>query len=475
MRNVLLWSLAAIGLFLLSCGDDTESPKVTMVSPRNGDTLPKGKIGVKVLATDDVRVDHVEFSIDDSVAGNVTARKADTFSYEWDASGVPNLARRVIKARAYDKPGNSAYQSASVVLVGAGPTYHSGAIVRDEEWKVGGNPHVISDTLLVKNSATLRIDPGCVVYFERSATLVCGDLQPGTIVAEGTPTQPIRFSSRASPPAPGDWGSIALCGQATATTSFSRCTLEYGGRGNSGIFFVEAPGARIKDCVVRHSPGYGILCRSEGGFGECSGNTVTDCGLFPVKIDCRRVGTLRAGNDFTGNARDDVEIEGGVVDSSALWPDIGVPYYVNSTVQVGDDDNEPVLVLAPGVVLLFAAGSGFDIGFSPGGLVADGSSGRIVLTSAAQPAQRGDWVGVSFRSQALAGSCRLVDCRIEYGGQDSTGCILIQNAWPEIAADSIEHSSTFGIYLDGVTHPPKESLVSPHNWFYDNPSGEVGP
>jgi len=49
---------------------------------------------------------------------------------------------------------------------------------------------------------------------------------------------------------------------------------------------------------------------------------------------------------------------------------------------------------------------------------------------------------------------------------------VISDAIPQIENCSFGHSSSYGIYLEGVDHPDPSTLES-ENTFYDNASGEV--
>ncbi|GAB1857014.1 hypothetical protein MHTCC0001_18500 [Flavobacteriaceae bacterium MHTCC 0001] len=75
-----------------------------------------------------------------------------------------------------------------------------------------GNTYLLVGNVFVTNDAILSIEPGTVIKgdFMTKATLTI--TQGASIIAEGTPTDPIVFTSNASRKKPGDWGGIIIIG-----------------------------------------------------------------------------------------------------------------------------------------------------------------------------------------------------------------------------------------------------------------------
>ena len=80
----------------------------------------------------------------------------------------------------------------------------SGHITSDTTWTVVGGPYIVMGTVQVLEGATLTIDPGVTVKFNEGLSLNIG----GELVARGTATDTILFTSSNATPQPGDWGSI---------------------------------------------------------------------------------------------------------------------------------------------------------------------------------------------------------------------------------------------------------------------------
>jgi hypothetical protein len=66
----------------------------------------------------------------------------------------------------------------SIVGLAVANTYHSGTITSDETWTLEGSPHIIQGLTTVKNNATLTIEPGVEVRFNKDAgnrSLIIGE------------------------------------------------------------------------------------------------------------------------------------------------------------------------------------------------------------------------------------------------------------------------------------------------------------
>jgi hypothetical protein len=128
----------------------------------------------------------------------------------------------------------------------------------------------------------------------------------------------------------------------------------------------------------------------------------------------------------------------------------------------------PVLTIAPSVTIELQSGVEFYCGVdNPGAIVADGSRGQIVFTSARASPSPGDWLDLGFYDKSSA-QCTLSYCKIEYGG-GNRGDIYIRNTnKPNITNDSVGRSSSWGIYLDGFTFPDSVALRQLNTFYLDS-------
>jgi hypothetical protein len=358
----------------------------------------------------------------------------------------------------------------------------SGTVTQSQTWANQGVPYLITGNVWISdasNSPTLILAAGDTVKVATGVEILVGHYgTPGAVSAIGTASSPIVFTTNVSNPQPGDhWSDIGLYEGATSSTQFVYCVIEYGGNSSgSGAIYVDNSAPRIDNCTIRHSSDYGVFSSSSGAhFASFQNNTITDCAKYPIHIlpdDIRRLG---AGNTLTGNASgyDDIEVVSGTVTTSATWLNQGVPYVAAGNIWVSDASASPMLTIAPGNTLKFRSYAELLIGHysTPGGLIADGTSGRITFTSAVNPPAPGNWDCISFYEGALSNS-KLVNCNVEFGGHDDYGNIYISDCVPTITGDSIGNSSAWGIYLSGTTYPNPADLLL-NNTFFSNATGSV--
>jgi len=151
------------------------------------------------------------------------------------------------------KPNKTDYYEPNQIL--------AGAITTDTKL-LKQNTYLLQGNVLVKNNATLTIEPGTIIVCdaESKATLVI--TKGAKIIAEGIQTDPIIFTSNKSFKKAGDWGGIIILGDApinkfggvgTINYNFDPLASLYGGaniESNSGIMRyvrIEYAGGRTRD------------------------------------------------------------------------------------------------------------------------------------------------------------------------------------------------------------------------------------
>jgi len=104
---------------------DTTPPAVSIVSPANGDTVKRGLIAIKAVATDDQIVTRVEFTIDGTLADTDSSAVGDTFSYAWTdtAAQVPNQSHTIV-ATSFDAGGNNSSATIGIIVIGSGVKWY---------------------------------------------------------------------------------------------------------------------------------------------------------------------------------------------------------------------------------------------------------------------------------------------------------------------------------------------------------------
>jgi hypothetical protein len=107
------------------------------------------------------------------------------------------------------------------------------------------NEYIINGATIVAEGTVLTIEPGTIIKAEAGPNVYIAIEQGAQIIANGTASNPILFTSNSAAPAAGDWGGIILLGRApvnsvtgTATATSEIGNLPYGGNitdDNSGV------------------------------------------------------------------------------------------------------------------------------------------------------------------------------------------------------------------------------------------------
>lgn len=116
-------------------------------------------------------------------------------------------------------------------------TYVEGPIDKDTVWTLVDSPFVVSNDITIYLHKTLTIEPAVEVRFGGNFSIIV----LGSLVAKGTESADIKFTSNSLDPKPGDWATIEL-GTAESSVLLSNCTVEYGTNGvtlENGSFIME--------------------------------------------------------------------------------------------------------------------------------------------------------------------------------------------------------------------------------------------
>ena len=105
------------------------------------------------------------------------------------------------------KPKATEYNQANQILTGD---------IKENMTLTKGNVYLIMGTVHVANNAVLTIEPGTVIRGDYNSTGTLTITKGSKIIAEGTETSPIVFTSNkpTSERKPGDWGGVILMGDA---------------------------------------------------------------------------------------------------------------------------------------------------------------------------------------------------------------------------------------------------------------------
>ena len=177
--------------------------------------------------------------------------------------------------------------------------------------------------------ATLSIEPGVTVFFERYATLTAD----GTLIAAGTPTKPIELTGMAEEP--GTWDGVTIRGtiaHPNTTSVLEHVLVEYGST-NLRLEYAEIT---VTDSTLSSAREHGLWAKP-GVALEMLRTTSRDNGgravwLEDLQTDARFVDLV-----VTGNGTDAIVMSGGTVNGEVLWENAGVPYVALSEITVSRD------------------------------------------------------------------------------------------------------------------------------------------
>jgi Tol biopolymer transport system component len=182
------------------------------------------------------------------------------------------------------------------VVIGAnsnGGTEVGGLITSDTKWVADGSPYRVVSSVLIQSGVTLTIEPGVEIRFNPLLALQVN----GGLIARGTPDAPIRFTSGAVTPAPGDWGFILFTDSSIdasydesddymAGSILEHCAVEYAGSGTVVLIgstvspppaiHVDRASPLINECAIRENRGSGIGV--ERGASKITKNDIRDNG-----------------------------------------------------------------------------------------------------------------------------------------------------------------------------------------------------
>ena len=331
-----------------------------------------------------------------------------------------------------------------------------------------GIPYVVTSSIVANNgvtpTTTLTIQPGVTMKFAPNTGLVIGEdgpSFPGVLIAQGTSTQPITFTTNETDPAPGQWNGINLNGT-TSSSVLDYCVIEYGGADtNNTNIRLASSSVPIQNSAIRSSDGYGIYVTGSGVMPTLTNNVFEANGGYPLRLEFLNFPIALSGNTYLNNGIQAIELIGGntIVDRTLFYDTL--PYAVTSSLGVNDtytSEIPPTLTIEPGVILKFAAGTGIVVGnidpySDAGGLVAQGTATQpIIFTADSAAPLPGFWNGVDLDFPTEASE--LEHCVIEYGGADANDANLrIGTSTPTIIHSTIHSSDGYGVYVVSDASP----------------------
>jgi len=173
-----------------------------------------------------------------SVKVNGVAAQWTAWSATWlhpTVTLTPGINRILIQA--FDGASNEIDRTTFDVWYDDSTTTNVSGNIATSTWTAAAGPYNVTGSITVPNGSTLTIEPGTTVYFASTATLTVQ--AGGRLLAVGTETQPIRFTS--APATAPIWNGIIINGTTPlpAASHISYAFFERNGTSTSGTVAIK--------------------------------------------------------------------------------------------------------------------------------------------------------------------------------------------------------------------------------------------
>ena len=106
-----------------------------------------------------------------------------------------------------------------------------GEIYSNRIWTKNSSPYIITANVVVLPGVTLTIQPGVIIKFADNTQL---EIQQASLIALGSLTDSIKFTSNSSSPTAGIWNQIYVNG-GNMPSKFSYCIFQYANKAINGV------------------------------------------------------------------------------------------------------------------------------------------------------------------------------------------------------------------------------------------------
>jgi hypothetical protein len=382
-----------------------------------------------------------------------------------------------------------------------GVVSEGGTISVDRTWRYfGGFYNFLGSVKVAVSGSTCRltIDPGNTLRFASGQELKIGhyvqyqNAYGGEIYAEGTNDSLITFTSLDG--TIGGWEGIFFHYNSDAYNSESfmkYCLVE---KGNSYNIFCDGTSQPTLATVgIYYSADMGIKCsNSTNSFSDLQISGNSGYGLYyndPLYIpQLYDIAT-------TGNGTDGLVTEGGTIDANRTWTYFGGEYKILGDILIAKGSSYCELTIMPGNTILFAEGTGIQLGRyiqyqnAYGGAINAEGTADSLITFTSWNGLEGGWTGFNFHynSDAYGASSTFDYCVIKNALTANISCdgtttpyiensyirnaptgISMTNSDLTIMKSRIAYNSEYGIYLSGSSNLILGNTDSTGNDLYHN-------
>ena len=235
----------------------------------------------------------------------------------------------------------------------------------------------------IGNNGVLTIEENVTVKSGNGSYIDVGDLSTGSLIATGSASAPITFTTNTGVQSWGlrsasQSGGIVL-GDSAGNVHLNYCTIT----GATAGIYVKAGFPLITNCRISSCEGDGIFFDSTAGPGDSlnfTNNTISDCGGYPLTLPANRLADLSGDITFSvpQGGKSAIRVLGGIVgDTAAVWRKMAIPYVFDGMTVIGSfSAGVTQVIIMPGVVCTFEKDACIRVGdprFGVGILIARGT------------------------------------------------------------------------------------------------------
>ena len=347
-----------------------------------------------------------------------------------------------------------------------------GHITTETTWTVANSPYVVTCDVVVDAGVTLTIEPGVVVKFNGWYEDLWVN---GTLVADGTSSDPITFTSikddavggdtngdgSDSSPAPSDWNSLRFNSSSTGSV-LDHVVVRYGGGQYAENIWVDTTDVTLTNNTIASAGGYGLYFDNVLPPTLSNNTFISNTNYAAYAALASNADSIAlSGNTATGNGVNGFGVHGSIAGTVTWDGDDTLPFVVESDLTVNQG---ATLSLTPGTVVKFR--DRYDDLWVKGTLMADTTADDpITFTSikddtvggdtngdgsASSPAPS-DWSSLRFTSSST-GSV-LDHAVVRYGGWEYYENVWVDTTDITLTNNTIAHSSYYGLTFDNALPP----------------------
>jgi hypothetical protein len=315
------------------------------------------------------------------------------------------------------------------------------------------SPYIIPETLYITSGATLTIEAGVTVRFEKGYLHVGQFGGEGGLIIRGTANDPVVIESALAAPAAGSWSGVYFSGTTLPNSLMEHVIVRHGGDVDKKacIWIHRVLGGRLKlrNVTMEDCQETGIYIESEEEL-ELRELTFRRTGQYGMSVTPNAVGHVAGAMLYEGVNKN--KILGGTVSRDATWIAQDVPWEIIASVIIADTNSPPMLTLEAGTHLRFTQGY-LEVGQfgNGGGIRAIGrSDDPILMESALSVPTAGSWSGIYFSSVLPNSVLEHVIVR-HAGDADKKACVQLVNIPDDRIAlrnVTMEDCQEAGLFLD---------------------------